>query len=546
MPYEEGTRRHVRAGPSSDSDVRLAMKILVNSKRRDLAARMRRAKYSHKQARKISRKAQVTSTGAWTVPTMADIQRAMGLGLSSPAHQPHHAPSRFQEFNFSKWGGRTITSFAPLTSGSGSSATGVMVVKSSPDSIASTVRNYPHDTFMKFYFCKNNLPTTGALKGTGPIGYQDRVYSTSSADPQHLSWMVLELSRSQELWYNRKIGNSLLPAVKSAAGEPHYNVLFSDQSPWFQSSKVSTQFDEQAHTEMMVTIDRIPHSGDTSSQTELRHDHAIPVLVPSQHASGDPVGQESAFFDANGALNHAHYTGTLAGTTEPASGQATWVPPNHVVTGVDIDLTFNSASVVDQYLTVKLCRLVNKDAQAYALTTDQAQEVLNKQTVTDKDVFETVYQHSFYMPRMTTFRSLKNKTFQINKFIRCNYARSRTRLISSASTAASFGGMLSPEWTTGTIGTMYNNLTLVISSRVVDDQYVANNEYNTIEDIGDVAAGVHVLKSSTSEYTALTKLTQENDANAATTGFAKFGVSGSVTERFRVKDYSSPTYEAPG
>jgi len=466
-----------------------------------------------------------------------DLQTLRHMVFGPPA-----AAAAPQGFNFSKWGGRTTTSFPKLTSGSASTPSGIMVVRSSPESIAATLRNYPHDCFMKFYFSSNSLDSTVGSLTKGSIGYLDRVYSASTKDAQHLSWMVLELSRSQELWWNRAIGNSAALAADSTVG-----MTYSNQSPWVKSTSTSSEW-PAAHTPMMLTCDRIPLSGDQSFQALLDHKHHIasqaPVLAPES-------GEETTTLKSGTTVaDHTHLSGQALGDTGGAADTQTnaglkWEVPNHVVSGIDIDLNFNSASVVDQYLTVKLCRLVEQSAQPFAMTVSQRQELLNKQTVTDSDMYETVYQHSFFMPRMTSFQSLKNRTFRVEKFIKTNYARSRTRMVSTASLdTTAYGAMHSPQWTQGTKGEMYNNLSLVISSRVVDEHYVAKDEFESGNKMFDPNSGQLGFNSTTIEQANLKLLNLDTTSanKQLSTGFAKFGVSGSVTQRFRVKDYTSPVH----
>lgn len=550
-------------------------------------------------------------------PRATKLLKRVDRGLKRRSKRSRHVRSRMSAGStFPSWSGKSINSFATITSGSAKSATDVMVVKSSLSAVANTIRNYPHDCSIKIWVCTNSL-TTEYPKDA--IGYIDRIYSNSSVDAKHLSWMMMSLSTTQDMWKQHAIGNSLTETVLQGCKKLSSTGIESETNIGGVAYKT------------MITIDRIPEPGDmlhTSNghrhdiaahlhtfETEginnhsvlQYHTHAVnatehlhgvaPVAglpggvlataTPHAHAiaeadgwtvDGEPAPAGAGVSSlANAETAHSHYSSQKGITTGPASGpivlsgttlnaagtagqitgmveqtldstinniaplktklasaaSIAYNVPNHVVSGIDIDLSFNSASVSDQWFTIKLCRDNNQKALQQKLKFDRKQELLNKQDVTDSKYFETVWQHSFFMPRMTSFQSRPNKIYKVSKKIRCNYARSVVRKESAASESDSYGGMLSPAFSEDSALNFYNGLFLVMTSKVVDEAYAARM--------------FNLQSSSTTSNIATTTLTHQREAvklsqlvaqpakNA--TGFAQFGVSGSVTQRFRVKDY---------
>jgi len=172
------------------------------------------------------------------------------------------------------------------------------------------------------------------------------------------------------------------------------------------------------------------------------------------------------------------------------------------------------------------------------MTTAAAKELVNKQTVTDSRYWDTIWQYSFFMPRMSTFQGSKNRSVRVNKKINTNYLRSVVRKTSSAVGPTTTGGniydygaMLSPHFTYDESGSMYNNLALAVTSRVVDDEYVAKDVYTSALSVAGPDGIGTTSNASGLEVANLVPLD-------ATTGYAKFGISGTVTERFRCRDFT--------
>jgi len=408
-----------------------------------------------------------------------------------------------QRANFSKWGGKSLNRFANIRTGSASSKDGLLVVRCSKKSAARTRRRFSNSMFMKYHFgdASSYVGGTPTSLGVGSITNLDRTYTPSSQDAKHMAWMVLDFSPAQLYWKDHPVGNSTLQT---------------NESPWNMNTTTST--DASSTKAMLLTMDKTPASADPVSrqQFELPASSDSVECLPDQPSVGLAITN---------------------GDEEPSVGATTvkWTykPPNHVIAGFDINLQFNSASVSPQWLTVKLCRNIHSDPLPHGVVKEHMQELLNKQTITDSSVFETVWQHSFFMPGMSTLNGPSNRTFRVQKKVRCNYSRSTTRMESAVNQfttgiGSDWGAQLSPIFYTseGTgSAAMYNNMVLAITSRVTDEQYVASVTAVTTDSVSTPSQSAS--KISTVTNAALRSL-------SAQTGYAKFGVAGTVTERFKI------------
>ena len=405
-----------------------------------------------------------------------------------------------QRANYSKWGGKAINRFAKVRRGIRSANTGVLKVAAplqQKHDGSPAQKLYPHSNFITFYLSTPSLtldadgaPSVGSNGVKGAIGFRDIIYSPTSLDAKHLAFMYLDFSGAHKYWGQSPIGNSLV--VKNLTGTPKmYPALYSNLKGVGTAHPANATKVTPIST--MITIDRIPES----SQNPFPK---VAVTSPSYEA------------------------------------------PNHVISGIDIDLYLNSASVSDQWMTVKLCRNSSKSPVKPIITDADAKELVNKQTVTDARSWETVWQHSFFMPRLSTFQGSKNKTVHVSKKIDCNYMRSVVRKTSSAvgptvhdGNVFDYGAMLSPHFTYDTEEHMYNNLALAITSRCVDDEYVAKDVYSTgLQTQGQLGT---TASATGLEVATLVKLSNS-------TGFAKFGVTGTLTERFRCRSFTRQAYSA--
>lgn len=457
-----------------------------------------------------------------------------------------------QQKNFSRYGGKSGNRFAKISSGNASSATGTLVIASSSEALRKTKHRFPHSCYIRFNVC---VPTHFISKKAEVVipakpdiitawGYQDIVYTPSSTNFKHMAWMSWDLNHPQGIWSYAATGCTLV------AASAHYD---EHQSPWLMN-KLDDSTTASDYKAIGITMDRIPESAQAGQEFAtfrnnlfLHHTHMAPQIAPVMPAPGVTPTIKSSTPDTSDMNTHIHYTGNNADqTTGAAAGSGAQYPdpvlpfpainyyktPNHVVSGVDIDMKFCSASVCDQWLTLKLCRIVDREPQT-KITAKQQVELLNKQTVTDGRVWETVYQHSFFMPGMSTLQTSTNKFFFIKKFIKCNYARSTVRRVSQAADAPELGAMYTPTFEADDSGGMYNNLCLCVTAKMTDNHYVAVQHFKTAQSVS-----VPNVVGTTSDVKTIPVLTEAAKAvvGGSGSGFARFGASGHITMRFKCRD----------
>lgn len=515
-----------------------------------------------------------TRSAIWT-SDKSPMRRAASSGRSLFSSR-----SKPQQANFARWGGKSVNRFPSVSGGSASSRGGTLVLRSSKKSLAKTKKLFPNDMFMRYHFSNslnvlgNGTPGEGLMHGCGPIGFLGMEYTPSSVDAKHLAWMTLDFSKAANYWGENPVGNSIL--LNPAAATTHGRT----SSPWDINKAASTDYTKG--NEMILSMDKTPMSVNLNGDddTLIGHTHDIPAGYDQQAQVTPGFGYTTAYtntivndpsLDIPIQPNHIHFLGGDPWTTDPSvlrpgmdkhthltlkgytgainsvqPGTGYYRAPNHVISGIDISIRIQSASVSDQWFSIKVLRNVSAEPQAQSgITVSQLQELVNKQTITDSGTYETVWQHSYFLPRMTSLASKANTTVAINKKIRCNYSRSTIRKVSRAPYVKEFGGQWSPYFATDHRNYMYNQMVMVLTSKVVDEQYIGMQS-STISS----STNGHLASNAIAVTTNTAVLSNLSGTGAAeTTGFAKFGVSGNVTQRFKIGTFTrnQPTFTfAPG
>lgn len=407
----------------------------------------------------------------------------------------------------------TYGKVAKKIGGSRSKSTSTLVVACPKGSsvFKNSLGDYPHNCFIKYYFSSNSLQVGGGdvlrdgwtqtaldnqanKKAFPTIGWLDRVYTPSSLAATDCSWMLLDFYNSERLWRSQPIGNSLLPfpSTTTTPVVPQEN-----NAQW----QMNTAAGLNAYKSMMVTVDRIPEP------------------------SIDPLSIHNATPADVAAIGYRI--------------------PDVVVSGFDIDLSIASASMGTQKITLKLCRAIEASPIA-KMTEAYRTHLLNAPKATDGRLWETVWQESYTLPGITPFQAPKNKTLYIKKTIKCNYLRTATKVDFLKTPAAKTYGhnlipTLSPNYTAMPVTSDVasdNNLAFVILSKLIDEQVVVKND-------NFVTATVHGQVSSTTEGWHREKPVLKDlktvvpAPHMGTPTYAKFGVSGSVMQRFRIREFVS-------
>jgi hypothetical protein len=233
----------------------------------------------------------------------------------------------------------------------------------------------------------------------------------------------------------------------------------------------------------------------------------------------------------------------LSNNTNDSS--STYHTPNHIVSGIDINMNFTNPQMVGQWLTIKLCRLNLPEPQPPTLTARDEYELFNKQTITDSRYFETIYQHSVYMQPNSVLNKGRNRIYKINKKIICDYLKSSTRKTSGyESSDVKLGEMVSPDFKTDNTGNFYNNLHIVISSKCVDDNYIQHqdvtqglNVAGLINRSTDVAGQITNIATLSGSQDTRVALNAFNSSTGLGTGFARFCYTGEIKLWCKVQNY---------
>jgi hypothetical protein len=233
----------------------------------------------------------------------------------------------------------------------------------------------------------------------------------------------------------------------------------------------------------------------------------------------------------------------LSNNTNDSS--AVYATPNHIVSGIDINMTFYNPQQVGQYLTIKVCRLSVPEPMPSTLNTRDSYELFNAQTRTDSRYFETVFQHSFFMVPNTSLNSGRLKKYHVNKKIICDYLKSSTRKTSGYETSdGSIGEMVSPDFKTDNTGSFYNNLHVVISSKCIDDNYIqrqnvtqGTNAAGLIDRSTTVAGSIRNIATFSGEQNRRTQLNAYDPSTGLGTGFARFCYTGNLTQWCKIQNY---------
>ena len=178
---------------------------------------------------------------------------------------------------------------------------------------------------------------------------------------------------------------------------------------------------------------------------------------------------------------------------EAPSGAKDFEMPTSVITGVNLNLVFKAGGQpFDQTLCVKVVRCnlpvafrSGEWASADGVVPAEViqRELTNRGNFTSRLAFDTIWTKSILL-RGIKGGNQKIPTIRLKKFIKTQYLRSTIRRVSTAGDQATLGSQALPNTYESQDG-YFNNLFVVISSKCVDDQYVAT----ITRDIPDAGLG---------------------------------------------------------
>lgn len=285
-------------------------------------------------------------------------------------------------------------------------------------------KKLPHSIMQRYF-----LTPYGNLDSNGILSYpQDMLKSNPSLDAKHMSVVVLNLSASENHLnpHRYNIGKQNVPYSTADVDENNRNAII------WENKTDNSELD--------------------------------PYTIPYQ-VNKFPVSAFSSRWM----------------TPTGGSGTVEYEVPTSVITGVNLNLVFKAGGQpFDQVLSVKIVRCTVPEpfkpgewgsVNGVASKEVIQRELCNRANFTSRLAFETIWTKSIKL-RGIKGGAQKIPTVRLKKFIKMQYLRSNIRRVSTAGDQATLGSMALPTTYESQEG-YFNNLYVVISSKTVDDQYVA-------------------------------------------------------------------------
>lgn len=282
-------------------------------------------------------------------------------------------------------------------------------------------KKFPHSIMQRYFLTPvSNLDSNNILSFP-----QDMLVSNPSVDAKHMSTVVLSLSTCENHLdpFNYKIGKQTAPYSLT-------EYVGANSIVW-ENNSANTALEPK----------QIPYQV-----------NKFPVSAYSSRWMEAPAGEAHKF-----------------------------EMPSSVITGVNLNLVFKSGGQpFDQVLSVKLVRCnlpvaFNSGEWSSAdgvVSTEVIQrELCNRANFTSRLAFDTIWTKSIKL-RGVKGGNQKIPTVRLKKFIKTQYLRSTIRRVSTAGDQATIGSQALPNTYESQDG-YFNNLMIVVSSKCVDDQYVA-------------------------------------------------------------------------
>lgn len=163
--------------------------------------------------------------------------------------------------------------------------------------------------------------------------------------------------------------------------------------------------------------------------------------------------------------------------------------PNHVIGGVNLNLSFSSASVCDQIVTVTLLRNISSEPTQPGMWSntglnggisgaDTKKILCNDIRNTTGRQYETLFRTSRYVKGI----NLKDRdppVYFVKKNIKCNYVRTTCRRVTSALDNTILGGQWAPTFEIDESGALYNNLVLKVMTKCITKDKIVSRANGT-------------------------------------------------------------------
>lgn len=284
-------------------------------------------------------------------------------------------------------------------------------------------RDFPKSVYQTYYLGDVNLDAHGN------IGHVNRRYTNMSVNTKTSTGFLMNLGTNCLLWDPTKdwgkIGNFELPAAGDATVD--------NPNPFWKINGTNTALEQDP---IMAKQTKLPETATPYQQG------ALPAVLK-------------------------------------------YTVPNHVIGAVNLNLSFTSASVCDQYVSVSLLRNISAEATPPGMWSntgpnggipgaDTIKILCNDiRNVTGRQ-YETLFRTTRYIKGIN-LADKDPKVYYVKKNIKCNYHRSTCRRVTSALDNNVLGGQWAPSYIISQDGSMYNNLVLRVMCKCIDNGKIVSN-----------------------------------------------------------------------
>lgn len=285
---------------------------------------------------------------------------------------------------------------------------GTMVVsRKKGKQLKQQIRKFNESTYTKFY-----VGSTVQMDEQKNIGHLDRKYTFPSVDSDHGTGWLFNIGACPLLWNPQtygKIGNQVLPPNPDGAsvGPNPFYLINGDNTGLYQNPEG-----------IMITQSKLPETATPYNTAD------IPI-------------------------------------------QSVYTVPNTILSTIDLNLSFTTASVCDQLLTVQVVRCTAPEpivpgefstpGNNGGISTDNMiKHLTNHRKNASGKLLEILYTYTTVLKGLVP--GMKNpKTHFVKKKIKCNYLRSTCRRVSSATVNSTLCGQWKPTFEIDETGAQFNN-----------------------------------------------------------------------------------------
>lgn len=298
----------------------------------------------------------------------------------------------------------------------------IVVNKKKGKLLRQQIRKFNEKTYST-YFIGSNVN----MDANNNIGQLDRRYTKPSIDEKHSTGYIFNVGTVPLHWNPQtygKIGNQIL--------EPNPPPLTYGQNPFYLINGTNTDLEQE---EVMLKQSALPN---TATPYETGD---IPVI-------------------------------------------SVYTVPNTILAEINLNLSFTSASMCDQLLTVQVIRNVSPEpvvpghfsttgANGGISNANMIKHLCNHRKNASGRFLEILYTYTTVLKGIN-LSAKSPKVHYVKKKIKCNYSRSTCRRVSSAAEGTLLGAQLKPHFEIDETGAMFNNCYVRAMATCIDNNVYLN------------------------------------------------------------------------